>query len=240
MIYSIAGLKIFLDNKYSYTYNFCRNYLIEGETEYDIKATATAEEIEAEKQANAPKYPDGYIENICLYRSLCRQLPDFDRFLLHAAVLEKDGNAYAFLGKSGAGKSTHTGLWIKYMDGVKILNGDKPIISMDGDGFTVYGTPWNGKEGRGYNGSAPLRSLCFVEKASVNEITELTRSEVAMRIFTQILLPTDEKNAAKTLELIDKLIESVPSYLLRCDMTEEAVKICYEGLTGRTYVGKGE
>ena len=33
--------------------------------------------------------------------------------LIHASAVEKDGKGYAFLGRSGTGKSTHSLLWIK-------------------------------------------------------------------------------------------------------------------------------
>ena len=83
-------------------------------------------------------------------------MPQFDRMLLHAAILQYEGRAYAFLGRSGTGKSTHTGLWLKYLDGSKIVNGDKPILSIGEKDVIAYGTPWMGKEGRGENTQAPL------------------------------------------------------------------------------------
>ncbi len=233
MIYKIAGLKIQINNKYKYTERFCEKYLTD-ETTCDLIADVTDEEFEREKLASKD-FSDGYVENICLYRSLCRQLPDFDRFLLHSAVLEYDGKAYAFLGHSGAGKSTHTSLWLEYVQGSKIINGDKPIIEYNGGKFIAYGTPWNGKEGRGYNGNAEIAGLCFIEQAKDNRIEKLSIAETANRIFTQVLLPTDESNAVKTLELIDKLVRSVPSYVLYCDVSEDAVKTSYEALVGKNY-----
>ena len=230
MVYEIAELKILIKNRYNFTTKFCEKYLSSDQEHYDLVAEVTEEELKEEKKLS-PNFSDGYIENVCLYRALCRQLPDFDRFLLHASVLEKDGNGYAFLGKSGAGKSTHSRLWIKYIEGVKILNGDKPIISFDGESFIAHGTPWNGKEGLGFNGKAKLKTLCFIEQAKKNEIERITTSEVATRIFTQLLLPTDEKNAARTLELIDKLITSVPAYVMKCDVSEEAAKVSFGELS---------
>ncbi len=230
MVYEIAGLKVLFKNKYKFTNAYCEKYLAEDQNSYDLVAEATDEEFEEEKK-QSPIKNDGYIENICLYRSLCLRLPDFDRFLLHASIVEKDGVAYAFLGKSGAGKSTHSRLWLKYIDGARILNGDKPIIFYDGKEFIAYGTPWNGKEGMGYNGSAKLKALCFIEQAKENKIERLTTSEVATRVFTQLLLPSDEKNAAKTLELVDKFITNIPAFVLKCDISEEAAKLSYRELS---------
>ncbi|MBQ7642458.1 MAG: hypothetical protein IJS67_01005 [Clostridia bacterium] len=224
MIYDIAGLRVLIKNRYSFTDRFCSGYLASGD-DYDLIAEVTREEFEEEKKSSEG-FSDGYVENICLYRSFCRQLPIHNRFLFHSCVVEADGKAVAFSGKSGAGKSTHSSLWLKYVDGAKILNGDKPIIGYDGKVFTAYGTPWNGKEGRGYNGSAPLKAIVFIEQAKENSITRLTVSEAASNAFSQILIPTDEENAAKTLELVDKFINTLPAFLLKCDISEEAVKVC--------------
>lgn len=236
MIYKIADLNVKLNNKYPFTDKFCNKYLTDSDT-YDIEASVTDEEFALERVAS-PNFSDGYIENICLYRSLCNQLPKLGRFLLHSSVIEYEGNAYAFLGKSGAGKSTHTGLWLEYLENAKILNGDKPIIGFDGKTFTAYGTPWNGKENRGYNGKAPLKALCFIEKSKENEIERLSVSETTMRIFTQILLPTDELAAATTLELVDRLVTDIPAYILKCDISENAVKTSFPALTGKNYEEK--
>lgn len=235
MIYEIAGLRILIENRCKFTENFCEKYLsADQNSPYDIATKVTNEEFYAEK-ALSENFSDGYIENICIYRGICRQLPVLNRMLLHAAVLQIDGNAYAFLGRSGTGKSTHTGLWLKYLENAKIVNGDKPIIGYTNSEFVAYGTPWNGKEGLGENTQAPLKGLCFLEQAKENAIRRLKPSEAATRIFNQILFPEDEENVSKTLELTDKLVTEVPCYLLQCDISEEAMKLSYEMMTGKTY-----
>lgn len=235
MVYDIAGLRVFLNNSGRYTDRYCKAYLSADQTSpVDVTATVTKEEF-LEEKALSSQFPDDYIENICLYRSLCRQIPALDRMLLHASVLEVDGNAYGFLGRSGTGKSTHTKLWMKFVNGVSIVNGDKPILQYTQDGFLVYGTPWMGKESWGNNTVAPLKGLCFLEQAPVNEICLLSKSQAVARIFTQIFIPEDEAGATKSLELIDKLVESVPMYLLKCTISEDAVRCSYEALTGKTY-----
>ena len=238
MIYEIAGLRIDIQNRCQYTERFCEGYVSEDQTSpFDISAKVTNEEFYAEKEVSS-NFSDGYIENICLYRKICQQLPTLDRMLLHAAILQYEGNGYAFLGRSGTGKSTHTGLWMKYLDGCSIVNGDKPILQSTKDGFIAYGTPWMGKEGLGDKTSAPLKGLCFLEQAKENSIERLSPSDAASRIFIQILFPEDEENAAKTLELTDKLIVETPCWLLKCDISQEAVQKSFEALTGKQYTIK--
>ncbi len=240
MIYDIANLRVFIDNKHEFTTKFCQEYLSDDQlSPVHLTARATEEDIEKEREASQG-FSDGYLENICIYRDLCLQLPTLDRFLMHAAILSCDGEGFAFLGRSGAGKTTHTSLWLKYVNGAKIVNGDKPILSFDGQTFIAYGTPWMGKERRGCKEQVPLKGLCFIEQAKENKIQKLTPSETAMRLFSQLLLPTDEANAAKTLEIADKLVQLVPAYVLYCDISENAVKISYESLANKKYHYKGK
>lgn len=241
MIYEIAGMRADVKNRCAYTTAFCKEYLAEDQTlPVDFSVEVTREEFEAEKK-QSEGFSDGYIENICLYRKICLLAPKFNRFLLHAAVLTYDGNAYAFLGRSGIGKSTHTALWTKHVNGAEILNGDKPILSFEqGEGkerFIVHGTPWNGKENRGRKGSAPLKSLCFIERAKENSIEKITPQKATDRIFSQVLLPTEQVAAEKTLTLIDRLVTIVPSYVLHCNMEINALETSFAALTGKRFQG---
>ena len=232
MVYDIAELRIKINNKFEYTTKFCHKYLSENQdAPCDIEVTVTEKEFEVEKEASKG-FSDGYIENLCIYRKICKKALAFDRFLMHCAVLEYKGNCYAFLGRSGTGKSTHTGLWLKNLPEAKILNGDKPILGVKDGVFTVYGTPWMGKERYGYNGKGILKAMCFLEQAKVNEITKIDPSDVSDRLFNQLLMPEDYMGVVKTLEIADELVRNVPSYLLKCDISDEAFKTSFNCLTG--------
>ncbi len=91
MVYEIAGLRIAVENEYPYTDKFCASYLsIDQTAPADITAKVTQTELEEEKE-RSEGFSIGYIENICLYRAICRQLPSRNRFLLHCSVLDYDG-----------------------------------------------------------------------------------------------------------------------------------------------------
>ena len=232
MIYEIAGLRVKIENRYDFTTKYCQEYLSEDQTStVDITASVTDEEFAAEK-ALSDEFSDGYIENICLYRSICRQIPVLGRMLLHGAVLEYDGKAYAFLGRSGTGKSTHTDLWLRvFGDRARIVNGDKPIFRLVGGQWHVFGTPWRGKEGLGGNISAPLKGICFLERAKENEIAPLDDAAAVSRLFSQVLMPNDLIAAEKQLELLDSLISKTPTYLLRCNMLPEAAIVSHGAMS---------
>ena len=50
----------------------------------------------------------------------------FDTLEIHSSVTVCDGAGYAFLGKSGTGKSTHSRLWREHIPGSTLLNDDNP------------------------------------------------------------------------------------------------------------------
>ena len=69
--------------------------------------------------------------------------------LIHAsATMINTGDeeiGFPFIAASGTGKSTHTSLWLKHIEGVQLLNDDNPIIRIiDGQPY-LFGSPWSGK-----------------------------------------------------------------------------------------------
>lgn len=235
MIYEIADLRIDIQNRCAFTTRFCAEYLSKDQdTPAHFSVHVTEEQFRAEK-ALGEGFSDGYIENICLYRNLCLEALRFNKILLHSCVVSYDGKGYAFLGKSGTGKSTHSRLWLKYLPESFIVNGDKPILSLEGDVIYAHGTPWMGKEGLGCNAKVPLAGLCFLRQAKQNKLKKLSTSEAVHLLFGQILLPQEEQNAVKTLELADQILQNVPAYLLDCDISQEAVKTSFEGLTNQKF-----
>ena len=47
---------------------------------------------------------------------------------MHASVVMHRGRGFLFLGRSGTGKSTHSSLWLKYIEGTELLNDDNPVL----------------------------------------------------------------------------------------------------------------
>ena len=228
-IYRIADLNIKIDSDYRYTTALCKNYLVKDE-EYQIVAVPNANEIQRDKQFT-PNAKDGYLESLSIYRSIANQLIDYDGFILHSAVVEKDGFAYAFSAKSGTGKTTHSRLWTKRYADARIINGDKPLIRFfDGKPY-IYGTPWCGKENFNINTKAPLKALCFIERADTNSIDTIAKKDAVSRIFNQLLIPENPERLNKLLDLVERLIESVPTYLLKCNMELSAAETAYETMS---------
>ena len=227
-VIGLAGLRVGMENRYPFIERQCRDYILDG-TEADFTVSVTEEEIREEQQNG--DFSPGYCESICLYRHICEVMPEYDVFIMHSAVVEVDGRAYAFTAKSGVGKSTHLSLWLKNIPGARVLNGDKPLYRLNADGsVTAYGTPWNGKENWGYNGSAPLCGVCFIERGQTNAIRPATEDETVSRLMHQLYLRGSRGSVNRQLALMDALVRAVPYYVLSCTISDEAARICYAAM----------
>ena len=79
-----------------------------------------------------------------------------------------------FLGHSGTGKSTHSSLWLKYIQGTALVNDDNPVVRVLEDGeVRVYGSPWSGKTPCYRNVSYPVGAIVKLDQAPYNEIQPL-------------------------------------------------------------------
>lgn len=222
---NICGLKLKIINKYRMIEILSADYMAE-ETVSDIVLEADESEIDAELLVY-PQFPRGYHECVVIFRKLCEYVISRGIFFFHSAVVEFENNGYVFTGKSGAGKSTHAALWEKYMPSAVIINGDKPLIKPEDDGVYAYSTPWCGKEMKQKNKSVRVVGVCFIEQAKENSIVKLSPTQVIGRIFNQTVYMKDPILNEQLMGLIDRFVTDVPFYLLKCDMSEEAVKMAY-------------
>lgn len=176
-----------------------------------------------------------------LYQFAVEELPKHGSFIAHAAVVEYDGLAYAFMAPSGTGKSTHIKLWMDTLGpDATVINGDKPILRLgktpEGEPQIVAcGCPWAGKEGWQTNTSAPLAGLCFLTRGTTDACHRISPTEALDSAMRQIYMPSDPVSAIRTLDFVDVLLQSVPLYRLSCTMCKTAVKASFEAMTGRDF-----
>lgn len=227
----LAGIPIQMNNRFPELEILCWKYLTDDEPLVFLSVTQA--DIEEERSKQADIFSDGYLETICLYRKLALEMLHHEVFLMHASVLEVDGEGYAFLAHSGIGKTTQTRLWLEHFGSrARVINGDKPLIRVipDGDGwkFVAYGTPWCGKEGMGCNASVPLKAMFFLERATVPNCEPADQEYAVGRLFHQLLMPDDPEQMMLLLDIADRLVENVPCYRLLCDMTEGSVVAAYD------------
>jgi len=148
-----------------------------------------------------------------------------------------DGKAYAFTADCGTGKSTHTQLWLnRFGDRAYILNDDKPALRFEDGVWYAYGTPWSGKYDISRNERVPLAGIAVVERGEENEILPFKGIAAIHAILKQVNRPRSAQYRVKLMELLDKLISTVPVWKLRCNMDPQAAEVAYESMCGKTCI----
>ena len=226
----LAGIPVCFENRYPDLEILCRGY--ETDEPAKITLSVTQAEIEQERSGQIYEFTDGYLETVCLYRKLALEMLQHGVFIMHASIVDVDGEGYGFLAHSGTGKTTQTRLWLEHFGSrARVINGDKPLIRLTAEGaFIAYGTPWCGKEGMGCNASVPLKALFLLERATVPTCEPAQQEYSIDRLFHQLLMPEKPEQMMQLLDMVDKLVENIPCYLLRCDMTEKSVLAAYEAV----------
>ncbi len=234
-IIKLADISIGIDNRFEFTKEFCKDYIIETD-QYDFKVSVNEEEILKQKNEIEVNAPDDFTESICIYRKIAQELPKYNAFVFHGASVEVNQKAYCFTAKSGTGKTTHISLWKKvFGDKVNIINGDKPIIRLIDNKFYVYGTPWSGKENLNRNVHFPLKSICFINQSKINSIEKLTSHQALNKILHQIYLPQNKIDLETTLDLLGRLLQQTDLYNLNCNISDEAAELSFNVMTKEDY-----
>lgn len=157
---------------------------------------------------------------------------DKDTLLVHASVIKNADKGYLFLGQSGTGKSTHSGLWLKHIAGSELLNDDNPVLRVEEKGARVYGSPWSGKTPCYKNDSAQIGAFVQIRQKPENRISR----EMPLQAFA-ILLPSmstmkwDKHIYGSICDSVGRLIERVPLYTLGCRPDKEAAEVCHAEVT---------
>lgn len=233
---SIAGLRIQILRENPYLAEQIGNYRTSPDCSrpVDMVIDFGDDYLRSERAKEAEKglrIPPEYSEFLAIYRLLCTKILDFDGFLMHASVVEKDGAAYAFTAPSGTGKSTHARLWRENIEGVHSINDDKPILRIIDKTVYACGTPWCGKHQLSENRIVPLKGICILRRAAENSIHPVLPAKELPAILAQIYRPKDAETLEKTIDLLNTLLATVPLWKLSCNMEPEAALICYHAIS---------
>lgn len=147
--------------------------------------------------------------------------------MLHSSCVEKDGFAYLFSARSGTGKSTHTHLWLKNLEGTRIINDDKPALICEDGKWYACGTPFSGKTDENLDVKIPVRAITFLHRSETNSVKRIPPFQAVGLLIEQTIKPADKTLAESMLEKVDKLLREVPVFSLGCNMEDEAATIAY-------------
>ncbi|PUB28517.1 hypothetical protein C8J95_10792 [Elizabethkingia sp. YR214] len=156
----------------------------------------------------------------------------YNTVLFHASVIEKDGRGYAFLGKSGTGKSTHSRLWLKYIPDTKLLNDDNPAVRiMEDESVMIYGTPWSGKTPCYRNVGVLLEGLVRLRQAPENQWKKASGKEALLSVLPSCTAIRWNRNLFdQMLNSLEKIICRVYVGQLSCLPDQNAAYLCSQEL----------
>ncbi|MBQ8657344.1 MAG: hypothetical protein IJ527_09910 [Prevotella sp.] len=149
--------------------------------------------------------------------------------LFHSSVVSCDGRAFMFLGKSGTGKSTHSRLWLKHINGTELMNDDNPVVRIVGGEAFVYGSPWSGKTPCYRNVSAPLGAIVQLSQAPHNSIRTLKSIQAYAALVPSISGKRWNKHLAEGLHQTENwLAQHAHIYHLECLPDAAAAELCHK------------
>lgn len=242
---TIAGITCFIEYRDERVLSFYADYHPQVVPQAEAADITVPYREDAVRQviAGMPDAHESFVEWQLAYDPVSRGMLRFNRLTFHGACVEFNGKAYIFTARSGTGKSTHIKLWRRYLGSpVKIVNGDKPIISIDGGSkgsstpiIKACGSPWAGKERWQRNVQVPLGGICILNRGTDNTIRKASTQEALDDLINRIYLTSDQFEASRAMDLLDAILRYVPIYMLSCDMSEDAVRASFEGMTGECY-----
>lgn len=146
---------------------------------------------------------------------------------IHGSVIEKDGKALVFLGKSGTGKSTHSQLWQKFVPGCTLLNDDEPLIRiMDNGSVKVFGAPWSGSTPCYRNDSAEVSAFVHLHQSTENKLSKITGIKAFTSLYqSSSVMRSSKRNRDQIISIINDILDKTPVYRLDNLPDREAVSL---------------
>jgi len=138
-------------------------------------------------------------------------------FLLHAATVVRDGRAYVFTGRSGAGKST-----VASLSPVGTVLTDEISLLRFTDGcWQAYGTPfWGEFRAAGQNEHYPIAGVYTLVQSTEDRVETLAMKEMIRALLPCVLFFSSKLDAnEQLLRLLLGFVGQVPCHRLhfRCD-----------------------
>jgi hypothetical protein len=134
-------------------------------------------------------------------------------FLLHAASVVRNGKAFVFVGRSGAGKSTVASLSPQG----SVLTDEISLIKRVNREWRAFGTPFRGEfRANGANISAPLGGIFRLVQSPENRIAPLRPAELLKSLLPGVLFFSSElADHHRLLQILADASLEVPGYNLQ-------------------------
>ena len=208
------------------TKRYCSDFLCDEKPSYVITMTEDDLKNEVTESNNGHVYVNEEIS--ALYRKIADLFIEYNIVVVHGSSFKVKDNGFIVTARSGVGKSTHVRLLEQCLGGdFAYINDDKPLLEVSNE-LTLYSSPWNGKERRGNNNSAPLKAIIFLNRGD-NTYRKLdNKEEVYFKLLSQVYLPKDKEKREKALKIIDILLKRINFYEINVNMDISAGEMTAE------------
>ena len=187
----------------------------------------------------AYRVSDGYTQKVIvleeyrgkLWNGILFNLMGFEEIIamsqavvLHASMIEINGEIVLFTAPCGTGKSTQASLWEKF-GGACIVNGDKALVKCENGNIIAGGLPFSGSSNICKNISAPLKAVISLGQACENIIRKMSEGEAFVALLQGNYRSAMNENASKMVtDTIEKICRNIPVYKFDCLPDESAVE----------------
>lgn len=232
-VYSIAEINVEYECHYPLLFQRSEKYKAAGDAEPEFRLTLTEEYYQSRREFS-PNTTDDIFEYMGTGTQFYKALLSKDGMMLHASAVAVDGDAYLFSAPSGIGKSTHTSQWQALFGSERavIINDDKPAMRKIDGVYYAFGTPFSGKHDISINKRYPIKGICFISRGESNSIERLPIRKALPPLFDQTIRPTETDKMDLLCDRIDDLLNCVPFYHLKCDISVEAAQLAYNTMSG--------
>jgi hypothetical protein len=218
---------------------YFKAYLTEDAPAFSI--TVTREDIafeqqdlleEALREGFKPRtFTNPFLERQAIGRQFAEFLLEHGTLWLHGSAIALDGRGYLFMARSGTGKSTHTRLWREvFGDRAKMINDDKPFLSLEHGQILLCGAPWSGKHGLHSNICVPLQGICILERGAQNRIWPIAAGDAMPMLLHQSYCPEGAQMQHQA--LINRLASSVSLWRMTCNRESDAASTAFFAMNG--------
>ena len=170
------------------------------------------------------------MQNAIFHLGLESLLLQENRLCLHTSCIETHLGGILFSGKSGIGKSTQSDLWCRHRSAT-LLNGDRPILSMSGDIWLAWGSPYAGSSRCHVSRSCPVSAIVMLRQDTACSLQRLSQPEAFRAVWSGLTMSSwNEKLVERAVEWTIQLLRAVPVYEFACTPDERAVDFLEEEL----------
>lgn len=131
--------------------------------------------------------------------------------LLHAAGLALEGDGYAFVGYTRAGKTT----LVRDFPAAEVLGDDLVAVREACGAYRLYGSPWPGREGGGVDyGDVPLRAVFILHRELPPGLEAMSAPQAVAELASNAPRLGYAGEEGELLDLFSRISGGVPIYRL--------------------------